>query len=114
MNLLKNFKKDDILMLVVAFLLGYFAHRILKGCQIVEGADTTDNGDRSSKWKLWINALDQVNINSSEHQDKYDSLLKDQNPNIIFAKYLKETENINCKLEFKEPQKITCVKELLA
>ena len=37
MNLLKNFKKDDILMLVVAFLLGYFAHRILKGCQIVEG-----------------------------------------------------------------------------
>ena len=43
MNLLKNFKKDDILMLVVAFLLGYFAHRILKGCQIVEGAENEKN-----------------------------------------------------------------------
>jgi len=32
-----NLKNNEFLMLVVAFLLGYFAHRILKGCQIVEG-----------------------------------------------------------------------------
>jgi hypothetical protein len=32
-----DFKNNDFLMLVVAFLLGYFAHQIMKGCQIVEG-----------------------------------------------------------------------------
>jgi len=34
-----NLKNDEFLMLVVAFLLGYFAHRILKGCRLLEGIE---------------------------------------------------------------------------
>ena len=35
-----NLKNDELLMLIVAFLLGYFANRILKGCRTVEGYRT--------------------------------------------------------------------------
>ena len=37
-----NLKNNEFLMLVVAFLLGYFANRILKGCRTVEGIDNED------------------------------------------------------------------------
>ena len=38
-----NFKNDRVLMLVVAFFLGFYAHQILKGCNVIEG-----NGDFDS------------------------------------------------------------------
>ena len=34
-----NLKNDEFLMLVVAFLMGYFANRILKGCRLLEGIE---------------------------------------------------------------------------
>ena len=43
-----NLTNDKILMLVVAFLLGYFANRILKGCRTVEGIDNKEI--RLNKW----------------------------------------------------------------
>ena len=45
MNLLKDFKNNEVLMLVVAFLLGYFANRMLKGCRLVEGNSDTCSGN---------------------------------------------------------------------
>ena len=39
------FKNNQVLLLVVAFLVGFFFHKILKGCNIVEGA--RDNGNAS-------------------------------------------------------------------
>jgi len=64
MNLLKNFKKDDILMLVVAFLLGYFAHRILKGCQTVEGAEVMSAADMSTA--VMMKNMKNINCGGSE------------------------------------------------
>jgi len=34
-----NLKNNDLLMLVAAFLVGYFFHKIMKGCNLVEGID---------------------------------------------------------------------------
>jgi hypothetical protein len=41
-----NLKNNEFLMLVVAFLLGYFAHQIMKGCRLVEGAENSGVEDR--------------------------------------------------------------------
>ena len=35
-----NFKNSDFLMLLVAFLVGYFFQEMMKGCQIVEGSSS--------------------------------------------------------------------------
>ena len=45
-----NLKNNEFLMLVVAFLLGYFANRILKGCRTVEGIDNEDKEEQLSDW----------------------------------------------------------------
>jgi hypothetical protein len=39
------FKNNQVLLLVVAFLVGFFFHKILKGCNIVEGASESDDLD---------------------------------------------------------------------
>ena len=43
-----NFKNNQVLLLLVAFLVGFFFHKILKGCHIVEGQEnpTTASDDK--------------------------------------------------------------------
>ena len=38
-----NFKNSEFLMLVAAFLLGYFFQEMMKGCQVVEGGPATSS-----------------------------------------------------------------------
>ena len=38
-----NFKNSEFLMLVAAFLLGYFFQEMMKGCQVVEGLPSDPN-----------------------------------------------------------------------
>ena len=39
-----NFKNSEFLMLVAAFLLGYFVQEMMKGCQVMEGLEESNVG----------------------------------------------------------------------
>ena len=58
-----NLKNNEFLMLVVAFLLGYFAHRILKGCRLLEGIE---NGQETVD-----KCIDEKNTTPAEKMLKY-------------------------------------------
>ena len=56
-----NFKNSEFLMLVAAFLLGYFFQGMMKGCLIVEPmaepkteAEKTEDEKESDIWSTWI------------------------------------------------------------
>ena len=61
-----NLKNNEFLMLVVAFLLGYFAHRILKGCRLVEGNETDDE---IYKCSAKFSVLDEINEFKEENDN---------------------------------------------
>tara|TARA_Y100000389_G_C17015162_1_gene296085 strand:+ start:203 stop:496 length:294 start_codon:yes stop_codon:yes gene_type:complete len=89
MNLLKNFKQNDILMLVVAFLLGYFAHQILKGCQIVEGAEVMSTVDMMDEMesKNCNYVTTPTYIDCMTKQDPQYNLSEDQFANCLTEEY---------------------------
>jgi len=47
-----NFKDSEFLLLVVAFLVGYFFRTIMKGCNVVEGVEDIDDQDNSIETRV--------------------------------------------------------------
>ena len=54
-----NFKNSEFLMLVAAFLLGYFFQEMMKGCQIMEGLSEpkTEDEKKNDIWSNWITPI---------------------------------------------------------
>ena len=61
-----NFKNDQVLMLVVAFFLGFYAHQILKGCNVIEGSNTNPIEEREQR------AADDAELMALIHEQGYE------------------------------------------
>jgi hypothetical protein len=49
-----NFKNNKVLLLVVAFLAGFFFHKILKGCHIVEGQENPPTASDDTEYEVSV------------------------------------------------------------
>ena len=61
-----NFKNDQVLMLVVAFFLGFYAHQILKGCNVIEGQNNNPIEAREQR------AADDAELMALIHEQGYE------------------------------------------
>ena len=63
-----NFKNDRVLMLVVAFFLGFYAHQILKGCNVIEGKMEYDSPNEEREQR----AADDAELMALIHAQGYE------------------------------------------